>query len=164
MKIKITHSTTYKYSSTVPRLIQCLKLYPSICDNQEILNWETSSSNGKIIESHFDGLGHRVQNIFIKNFSGHLKITSKGMLKTKDLSGVVKGLKEKVNPLCFLRETHLTKPCKRIEKISDQAKKNNKNLIEFAHKLNLTVSNSINYVTGSTTTSTSSRDALKQKK
>ena len=164
MKIKITHSTTYKYSSTVPRLIQCLKLYPSICDNQEILKWETSSSYGKIIESHFDGLGHRVQNIFIKNFSGHLKITSKGMLKTKDLSGVVKGLKEKVNPLCFLRETHLTKPCKRIEKISDQAKKNNKNLIEFAHKLNLTVSNSINYVTGSTTTSTSSRDALKQKK
>ena len=42
-------------------------------------------------------------------------------------------------------------------------KKNNKNLIEFAHKLNLIVSNSINYVTGSTTTSTSSRDALKQK-
>ena len=78
VKIKITHSTTYKYSSTVPRLIQCLKLYPSTCDNQEILNWETSSSNGKIIESHFDGLGHRVQNIFIKNFSGHLKITSRG--------------------------------------------------------------------------------------
>ena len=83
MKIKITHSTTYKYSSTVPRLIQCLKLYPSICDNQ-ILNWETSTSNGKIIESHFDGLGHRVQEyFFIKNFSGQLKITSKGIIKNK---------------------------------------------------------------------------------
>ena len=63
-----------------------------------------------------------------------------------------------------MRETHLTKPCKRIKKISDQAKKNNQNLIEFAHKLNLIVSNSIDYVTGSTTTSTSSKDALKQKK
>ena len=101
---------------------------------------------------------------FINNFIGKLKITSKGVLDTKDFCGIIKGLKEKVNPLCFLRETHLTKPCKRIEKISDQAKKNNKNLIEFAHKLNLTVSNSIDYVTGSTTTSTSSRDALKQKK
>ena len=86
-------------------------------------------------------------------------------MKTKDLSGVVKGLREKVNPLCFLRETHLTKPCKRIKKkISDLAKKNNKSLIEFAHKLNLIVSNSIDYVTGSTTISTSSKDALKQKK
>ncbi len=165
MKIKIKHSTTYKYSSTVPRLIQCLKLYPSICDNQEILDWETSTSNGKIIESHFDGLGHRVQNIFIKNFSGQLKITSQGILKTKDLSGIVKGLKEKVHPLCFLRETDLTKPCKNIEKISSEAKKNNnKNYIEFVHKLNLIVSNSIKYVSGSTTTSTCSKDALKQKK
>ena len=119
MKIKITHSTTYKYTSTVPRLIQCLKLYPSICDNQEILEWETSSSSGRIVESHIDGLGHRVQNIFVNNFSGQHRITSKGILKTKDLSGVVRGLKEKVNPLCFLRETHLTQPCKRIEKISN---------------------------------------------
>ena len=164
MKIKITHSTTYKYSSTVPRLIQCLKLYPSICHNQEILEWKTSSSSGKIVESHIDGLGHRIQNIFVNNFSGQLKITSKGILKTKDLSGIVKGLKEKVNPLCFLRDTDLTKPCEKIEKISNEAKKNNNNLIEFAHKLNLTVSNSINYVSGSTTTSTSSKDALKQKK
>ena len=40
MKIKVTHSTTYKYSSTVPKLIQCLKLHPTSCDNQEILEWK----------------------------------------------------------------------------------------------------------------------------
>ena len=45
-----------------------------------------------------------------------------------------------------------------------EAKKNNKNHIEFAHKLNLIVSNSIKYVSGSTNTSTCSKDALKQKK
>ena len=164
MKIKITHSTTYKYSSIVPRLIQCLKLYPSVCDNQEILEWKTFSNHGKILESHTDALGHRIQNIFIKNFHGKLKITSKGILKTKDLSGVVKGLKEKVNPKCFLRETELTKPCENIKKISVNTKINNKNQIELAHKLNLLVSNSIKYASGTTTTSTSSRDALKQKK
>ena len=164
MKIKIIHSTTYRYSSIVPKLTQCLKLYPSLCDNQEIIEWKILSSNGKIVESHTDALGHRIQNIFINNFSGQLKITSKGILKTRDLSGVIKGLKEKVNPLCFLRETELTKPCKNIEKISKGIKINNKNQIEFAHKLNLIVSNSIDYVSGSTTNSTSSRDALKQKK
>ena len=47
MKIKITHSTTYKYSSMVPRLVQCLKLYPSKCDNQEIIEWNTFSNCGK---------------------------------------------------------------------------------------------------------------------
>jgi len=68
MKIKITHSTTYKYSSMVPRLVQCLKLYPSKCDNQEIIEWNTFFSNVKIIESHTDALGYRIQNIFINNF------------------------------------------------------------------------------------------------
>jgi hypothetical protein len=129
MKIKITHSTTYKYSSMVPRLIQCLKLFPSVCDNQEIIEWKTFSSSGKILESHIDALGHRIQNIFINNFRGQLKITSQGILKTKDLSGVVKGLKEKVNPLCFLRETDLTKPCENIERISVNAQKKKKNRI-----------------------------------
>ena len=71
-------------------------------------------------------------------------------------------MKEKVNPLCFFRETDLTRPCKNVEKISEIAT-NNKNQIEFAHKLNLIVSNSINYASGSTTTSTSSKDALRQK-
>ena len=151
MKIKVTHSTTYKYNSKVPRLIQCLKLHPSICSNQEIEEWNISSNIGKIIESHIDSLGHKVQNIFINNFIGQLKITSKGILKTKDLSGIVKGLKEKVNPLCFLRETDLTKPCKSIEKISKEIKVKNKDKIEFAHELNLAVANSIEYVSGTTT-------------
>ncbi len=163
MKIKISHTTSYKYNLTVPKLIQCLKLYPSICENQEILEWKISSNFGKIIESHVDALGHRVQNIFINNLYGKLKITSEGILNTKNFSGIVKGLNEKVNPICFLRETNLTKPCKKIKKILEQAGKI-KDQIEFTHKLNLIVSNSIEYVSGSTTTSTSSTEALKQKK
>jgi len=163
MKIKISHTTSYKYNLTVPKLIQCLKLYPSICENQEILEWKISSNFGKIIESHIDALGHRVQNIFINNLCGKLKITSEGIVNTKNLSGIVKGLNEKVNPICFLRETKLTEPCKKIKEILEQAGEI-KDQIEFTHKLNLIVSNSIEYVSGSTTTSTSSTEALRQKK
>ena len=64
MKIRITHSTTYIYNLTVPKLIQCLKLYPSICENQNILKWNTTSNTGKITESHIDALGHRVKIFF----------------------------------------------------------------------------------------------------
>ncbi len=164
MKIKITHSTKYSYSSIVPKLIQCVKLYPSECINQEVLEWEIKTNSGKIIESHTDALGHRIINIFNNNFNGQLKITSTGTVKTKNLSGLVKGLKEKVHPLCFLRQTDLTMPCKKIKDISKKAKNKNNDLIEFAHKLNLIVSNSIEYVGGSTTTSTCSREALNQGK
>ncbi len=164
MIIKIKHSTIYTYSKIVPRLIQCIKLYPSTCANQEILNWKINSNSGNIVESHTDALGHRILNIFNSNFSGKLKITSEGSVRTKDFSGIIKGLKEKVNPSCFLRQTKLTMPCKKIEQIGRKAKVKGTDLVEFTHKLNLLVSESIIYVGGSTTTSTSSKEALEQGK
>ena len=160
MKIKINHKTSYKYSTEVPKLIQCVKLYPTQCENQQIIEWEINCNSGKIVESHIDGLGHKILNIYNKNFSGKLEITSKGIVKTRYLSGIIKGLSEKVNPLCFLRNTNLTLPCRKIENLAKKIKK--KNLIEFAHELNLSVSNSIKYVSGSTSTSTSSREAIEQ--
>ena len=162
MKIKINHTTTYSYESVVPKLIQCLKLYPTSCNNQSILEWEIKSSSGKIVDSHTDALGHKIVNIFNNNLNGKLKITSRGVVKTRDFSGVVKGLKEKVNPLCFLRETSLTKPCANVEKICKMAKKKKSDLISFIHRLNLIVSDSIKYSEGSTNTSTSSKQALRQ--
>tara|TARA_B100000886_G_scaffold334349_1_gene289749 strand:+ start:420 stop:1229 length:810 start_codon:yes stop_codon:yes gene_type:complete len=164
MKINISHCTEYVYSETVPKLIQCVKLYPSICKNQQILNWKISASHGKIVESHIDALGHKILNIYNNNFSGKLKISSSGEVKTKNLSGIISGLKEKVNPLCFLRQTDLTRPCKKIKEISEDKKLKALDMVEYAHQLNLIVSNCIEYVSGSTSTSTSSKQALKQGK
>ena len=164
MRIQVNHSTCYTYDHVVPRLTQCMKLYPSICSNQSIVSWEIKANEGNIIESHTDGLGHRVLNIFLHNFSGTLEIVSHGVVETKNFSGVLKGLEEKVNPLCFLRETDLTKPCNKVIEISKKAKINEANLIESCHRLNLEVADSIQYVTGSTNTFTSSEAALKQGK
>ena len=58
MKIKINHKTSYKYSTEVPKLIQCVKLYPTQCENQQIIEWEINCNSAKIVESHIDGLGH----------------------------------------------------------------------------------------------------------
>lgn len=164
MKIKINHTTTYSYESIVPKLIQCLKLYPTVCDNQKVLEWEIKASSGKVLDSHTDALGHKVLNVFNNNLDGILKITSSGIVKTRDLSGLVKGLKEKVNPLCFLRDTNLTKPCENIEKIYKQASTKKDDLVEFVHRLNLIVSDSIKYSEGSTNTSTCSEEALRKGK
>ena len=43
-------------------------------------------------------------NIYNKEIIGSQTITSKGIVETKDTSGVLKGLKEKVNTLCFLKQ------------------------------------------------------------
>ena len=54
MKIKVNYSTTYTYNKIVPKLIQCLKLYPTVSSNQQIINWKVKASKGKVFESHID--------------------------------------------------------------------------------------------------------------
>ena len=115
MILKIRHKTTYNFSSPVPRLIQSIKLYPSICKNQKIINWNISSNTGLLEKSHQDALGHKIYNIYSKELEGNQIIVSEGKVETKDFQGVMHGLDDRVNPLCFLRHTDLTKPGKKIK-------------------------------------------------
>lgn len=161
MKIEISHETTYNYSEVVPQLIQSLKLFPTKCKNQKIIDWNVFTNRGIIKDSHHDALGHKILNIFNKNLVGKQKIVSSGTILTKDFSGVMKGLQEKVNPLCFLRETELTKTCKKITRINSRIKKTN-DKIELCHNLNLATFKSIKHVTGSTSTTTTAKKSIEQ--
>ena len=127
MKISINHKTTYNFSSNVPKLMQSIRLYPSNCKNQKTISWSIKSDKGMITESHSDALGHKIFNIYNKEIIGSQTIISKGIVETKDTSGVLKGLKEKVNTLCFLRDTELTKACRKIDLLSKKLSKNKSN-------------------------------------
>ena len=93
MKISIYHRTTYSYDETVPRLSQSLRLYPSVCKNQSIINWKINVDKGKIKYLYTDSLGH--QTYSLKNISGSQNIIAKGEVETKDFSGVLKGQQRK---------------------------------------------------------------------
>ena len=139
MNLKISHKTTYTFNNIVPRLIQSLKLYPSICKNQKIIEWKVSSNKGLIIDSHCDALGHKISNIYHENLIGKQTILSEGKIKTKNYFGTILGLKEKVNALCFLRFTKLTNPGPKIIELSKQIS-TKQNKIQLCHDLNLLVS------------------------
>ena len=162
MKIKVKHQTIYHFNQIVPRLVQSIKLYPSKCKNQKIIDWNITSDKGILTESHEDSLGHKVYSIFNKNLIGKQVITSSGVIETRDYLGVIKNLNDKVNPLCFLRQTQLTEPCTKIKNLSNKVKKNKKDLIEFCHDLNLITAQSIKYVSGSTSINTSAKKAIEQ--
>ena len=164
MKININHKTIYNYSDIVPRLIQSVRLFPTECTNQKTIKWSIKSSKGVISESHQDSLGHRIFSIYNKNLVGTQTIVSRGTIETKDTSGVLKGLKEKINPLCFARNTELTYPCKKIIKLSKKLNKCSEDDISFCHKMNDVVSKSIKYVSGSTTVYTSAQKSIEQGK
>ena len=123
MILNIKHQTNYNFYSCVPRLVQSLKLYPSNCKNQKVINWNISTSMGQLTKSHQDALGHTIFNIYNESLIGEQIILSEGKINTKDCNGVMLGLVDKVNPLCFLRFTRLTKPGEKLIILSKKIKK-----------------------------------------
>ena len=73
------------------------------------------------------------------------------------------GLSDKVNPLCFLRNTDLTKPGKKIIALSKKIKKST-DKIKFCHDLNLMVSDAIVFKTGTTNNSTTAESSMQLSK
>ena len=162
MRIKVKHQTIYRFTEIVPRLIQSVKLYPSKCLNQKIIDWKITSDIGNVIESHEDSLGHKIFNIFNRNLKGKQVITSEGIMETREYSGLVKGLKERVSPICFLRQTELTNPCSQIVNLSNKVQNKKNDIIKLCHELNFLTSESIKYVSGSTSINTTAKKSIEQ--
>ena len=163
MILTIKHQTNYNFYSNVPRLVQSLKLYPSNCKNQKIINWNISTSIGQLTKSHQDSLGHTIYNIYNEGLIGEQTIISEGKIHTKDFHGVMHGLEDKVNPFCFLRFTYLTKPGEKLIKLSKKIKQK-KDQIKFCHDLNRIVSEVLDFKTGITNNKTTAEEALKIEK
>ena len=163
MILTIKHQTNYNFYSNVPRLVQSLKLYPSNCKNQKVINWNISTSIGQLTKSHQDALGHTIYNIYNEGLIGEQTIISEGKIHTKDFQGVMHSLVDKVNPFCFLRFTHLTKPGEKLIKLSKKIRKKN-DQIKFCHDLNRIVSEVLDFKTGITNNKTTAEEALKLEK
>ena len=163
MILNIKHQTNYNFYSSVPRLVQSLKLYPSNCKNQKVIDWNISTSIGQLTKSHQDALGHTIYNIYNEGLIGEQTIISEGKIHTKDFNGVMHGLVDKVNPFCFLRFTYLTKPGEKLIKLSKKIKKKN-DQIQFCHDLNRIVSEILDFKTGITNNKTTAEEALKLEK
>ena len=160
MIININYETSYVFSSNVPRLVQSIMLHPTECSNQKVVSCEIVTSNGVLVEVPKDALGHRLYNIYNKNISEPQTISMKTTVETKDFFGLMKGLDESVHPECFLRQTKLTRPDKKILKLVK--KKAEKSSVDFCHYLNQCVSSSIKYVSGTTDIHSSAVDAISQ--
>ena len=163
MILNIKHQTNYNFSSCVPRLVQSLRLYPSKCKNQKVINWNISTSIGQLTESHQDALGHKIYNIYNESLVGKQTIVSEGTIDTKDFQGVMHGLEDQLNPFCFLRFTELTRPGDKINELSRKIIKKNDE-IKFCHDLNIIVYETINFKTGITNNQTTAEESLKLKK
>ncbi|MDC3386313.1 transglutaminase family protein [Gammaproteobacteria bacterium] len=168
MHLKITHKTTYRYDNAIQDLTQYIKLYPSKHKNIKIINWDIKIKDSIISEESIEPNGDKVILAHSSNVIKKLEIIINGEVKTKNnlKQEILTGYKEKINPMVYLRTTHITSIAPKIKSFVNNAlcKTNKKDKLSLAHIISNKISKKLSYVKNFSKETTRSIETLNSKK
>ena len=159
MRIAVDHVTTYRYERPVRGVVQSHRLTPAVFDGQVVLAWEVSVSDGVTGGSFRDGAGDLVQAWTVPGPVSEIEVRVKGLVETRDLAGVLRGLREMVPPEVWLRETHATRADAALTKLALGAAAA-PDALARAHALAAAVAEAIAYKPGATHALTTAAEAM----
>jgi len=107
MRLKISHSTTYRYEPPATGVIQILRMTPGSHDGQYVADWQIDVSADSRLDVHEDAFGN-ITHVMTHGAIADLNITVEGLVETHDTGGVLRGADERFPPGLFLRSTPLT--------------------------------------------------------
>ncbi len=107
MRLRIAHTTTYRYEPAASGVIQILRMTPGSHDGQYVADWQIDVSTDSRLDTHEDAFGN-VTHVLTHGSISDLTIHCEGLVETHDTGGVLKGTDERFPPSLFLRPTQLT--------------------------------------------------------
>ncbi|MCC5988804.1 MAG: transglutaminase family protein [Pararhodobacter sp.] len=110
MRISVDHISRYSYDPPVRSVVQSHRLTPAQCDNQRIESWLIELPGGLEGGSFTDGAGDRVQGWTIPGPVSEVSVRVRGIVETTDCAGVLRGHRERIPQLAWLRLTAPTAP------------------------------------------------------
>ncbi|MBR1163434.1 transglutaminase family protein [Bradyrhizobium elkanii] len=107
MRLRIAHTTTYRYEPAASGVIQILRMTPGSHDGQYVADWQIDVSTDSRLDTHEDAFGN-VTHVLTHGSISDLTIHCEGLIETQDTGGVLKGTDERFPSSLFLRATPLT--------------------------------------------------------
>jgi transglutaminase-like putative cysteine protease len=107
MRLRIAHTTTYRYEPAASGVIQILRMTPSSHDGQYVAEWQIDVSTDSRLDTHEDAFGN-FTHVLTHGSIADLTIHCEGLVETHDTGGVLRGTDERFPPSLFLRPTPLT--------------------------------------------------------
>ena len=161
MKLSISHRTRYHFDQPKRSLIQSLRLWPTDFDGQSVEEWnvDIEGSAAERGGAFRDGAGDWVETVTMRNVSD-MTIAVTGTIETRDLAGVVRGLREKVPPMSYLRPTPMTRLNQALRDLGAGAVEGLSDPLDRAHALARAVREAIPYTPGKTVSDTTAAEAL----
>lgn len=108
MKIRIDHTSRYQYDPAVRSVVQSHRLTPVTCDNQRIERWQVTVPGGIEGGTFTDGAGDQVSGWTVPGPVSEVLVKVHGIVETTDYAGVLRGHRERVPPVAWLRATSAT--------------------------------------------------------
>ena len=158
MLLTVDHLTRYSYEQPVRGVVQSHRLTPTICDMQKVLEWTVTVTDGKPGGGFRDGAGDWVSSWSVPGPVQEICVHVKGRVESRDTSGVLRGLKAKVRPEVYLRDTAATRADEALRALAEAGRA--KDCLEGAHALMAAVAEAVAYRPGSTEAHTSAAEAL----
>ncbi|MDF3606738.1 transglutaminase family protein [Paracoccus sp. DMF-8] len=158
MKLQIVHETTYRYQAPILGLVQSLRLTPSVFEGQRVASWDISVSDGQRGAGFRDGAGDWIEAWTMRGACEEVTVSVLGQVETRDTAGVLRGHREIINPLVYLRSTAPTTPDDALRDLA--AGKGGTDGTDTAHRLAETVGQAIAFLPGVTETTTTAAQAL----
>jgi transglutaminase-like putative cysteine protease len=160
MRLRITHSTTYRYEPAATGVIQILRLTPGSHDGQYVAEWQIDVSSDSRLDMHEDAFGN-VTHVMTHGSIEDLTITVGGLIETHDTGGVLRGTDERFPPSLFLRSTELTTVNLPMEAFARQLRaESEEDTLGFLHVLMTQVNEHMTFDEDPTNSGTSAVEAF----
>ncbi|RCW28090.1 transglutaminase-like putative cysteine protease [Ciceribacter lividus] len=159
MRLKITHTTEYRYDQPVSYSLQRLRLTPQTSPGQTVLSWQVAVDGAAVEVGYDDHFGNHVQLVAGEGGDSRLHIVASGEVDTEDRAGVF-GPHVGDAPLwLFNRETPRTKAGRLVRELARGLPEDDP--LARMHALMNAIHDSVSYQPGMTGTETTAEEALK---
>ena len=159
MKLKISHETVYRYDHPIRNFVQSLRLTPSVFEGQKAHDWLIDVSGGVKGPSFRDGAGDWIEGWTVRGPAEEVVVRITGRIETRDTAGVLRGHREMIHPMAYLRDTKATRADAALGNLAESVS-NASDKLDLAHKLSAAVHGAIAYHSGVTETQTTAAEAL----
>jgi transglutaminase-like putative cysteine protease len=160
MRLRIAHTTTYRYAPPASGVIQILRMTPGSHDGQYVVEWQIDVSTDSRLDMHEDAFGN-ITHVLTQGPVEDLTISVEGLIETHDTGGVLKGSDERFPPSLFLRSTPLTESNAAMANFTRELRAEaDGDVLGFLHALMVQVNEHMTFDENPTDTSTTAAEAF----
>src|SRR6266852_3983608 len=164
MRLRIAHTTSYRYEPPATGVIQILRMTPGSHDGQYVAEWQIDVSTDSRLDVHQDAFGN-VTHVLTYGPIADLTITVEGLIETHDTGGVLRGTDERFPPSLFLRSTPLTEVNPAMASFSRELRAESEDdVLGFLHALMMQINEHMTFDEDPTNSGTSAVEAFALKR